>query len=173
MVRSLSDTDSAVALLHTHVHVHCLRFLRNLNEPEKTIKDETVFYAVHYTGLLCGAIGLWIVFMLFIIRTAIWNLRIITVYYNVFIIAPYLLVALYWLFMKRKEKVEEWYDEKQFHDISKAGFLTLIVSLPCMGVLYFVNYISPEGFASVLWFPFYIHLVLSFFSGSMLYLKES
>jgi hypothetical protein len=149
------------------------RALRNLTETDSVFRDETVFYAVHYTGLLCGAIGLCMAFMMFVVRTALWNLKYIVVYYNVFIVAPYFLIAFYWLFMKRNERVREWYDEKQFFDISKAGFLTLMVSLPVMAGLYVINYLLPDGRAGILWFPFYLHLVLSFFSGTTLYLRES
>ncbi len=150
-----------------------LRSLRNKYLPEKHFKDETVFYAVHYTGLLCGAFGLLATFMKFIVHTALWNLKFLVVYDIIFIIIPYSLVAFYWLFMKRKEKLADWYDEKQFLDISKSGFLTLLFSLPCMAVLYVINYLTPGGKASILWFPFYLYFVLVFFSGTTLYLKES
>ena len=150
-----------------------LRAMKHGLPVEKSVRDETVFYAIHYTGMFCGAIGLWLTFVKFQIGTSIQNLKYLVVYYNTFIIAPYCLIAFYWLFMKRREKIVEWYDEKQFMDISKAGLTTLIITLPSMGILYAADYLSPGGPASVLWFPFYLHLVLTFFSASVLYLKES
>ena len=116
-------------------------------------------------------IGLWITFVKFFINTSILNLKYLVAYYNAFILLPYALIVFYWLGMKRKVRPSDWYDEKQFRDISKAGLLTLLMSLPVIGVLYVMNIVAQDSPASVLWFPFYVHFVLVFFSGSVLYLR--
>jgi len=150
-----------------------LRLSRNVHLSDRNVRDETVFYAVHYTGLLCGGIGLLQTVTVLFIRTTITNLKLLVIYYNTFILAPYCLIALYWLFMKFREKPAEWYDEKQFQDISKAGFLTLLVVLPFMTVFYLTDYTSPGGPAGVLWFPFLINIIIASFSGATLYMKEN
>lgn len=139
----------------------------------ETVRDENVFYAVHYTGLLCGSIGLILTTLKFTIFTTLQNLRFLVAFYNMFILTPYCLIIFFWLFMKRHEHLSNWYDEKQFQDISRAGFFTLLLSFPAMAILYIFNYSTPGGTATILWFPFYIHIVLVFFSGTTLYYRES
>ena len=149
-----------------------IRAMRSDFHPIERTRDETVFYTVHYTGLLCGAIGLCLTFMKFMINTSMLNLKYLVIYYNGFILLPYCLIFFYWMVMKRKERPAEWYDEKQFRDLSTAGLLTLLVSLPVVAAMYTANFISPDTPLSVLWFPFYVHFVLVFFSGATLYLRE-
>ena len=84
-----------------------LRMIQSGSIPSETVRDENVFYAVHYTGLLCGSIGLLLTLLKFTIFTSIQNLRFLVVFYNTFILTPYCLVALYWLYMKRRETTVE------------------------------------------------------------------
>lgn len=163
------------AAFHVLLFVSVISGLRNVRagyRPEEHTRDETVFYTIQYIGLLCGAIGLSIAFMMFMSNTTILNLYYITIYYNAFILLPYCLVFCYWLVMKRNERPAEWYDEKQFRDISKAGLFTLLVSLPVIAGMYVSNFVSPDGPLHVLWFPFYVHFALAFFSGTVLVLRE-
>ena len=163
------------ALIHVLILMTVVPGLRSLGEghrPAPNARDETVFYAVHYTGLLCGAIGLGLTSLKYAIQTSVSNLRNLVIYWDSFIIAPYLLIAAYWLFIKRKEKVGEWYDEKQSSDIGKAGFRTLVATMPFMAAVYAVTFAAPGKAMSVLWFPFILHFVLVSFSGMTLYLKE-
>jgi hypothetical protein len=149
-----------------------LRSLKKGYEMPPIVRDEAVFYTVHYTGLLCGAIGLGLTFLKFFTRTSVSNLRNLVIYWDAFIIAPYLLIAAFWIFIKRKEKIGEWYDEKQLSDVGKAGFLTLIATIPFMAGVYAVAFATPGSAMSVLWFPFILHFVLVSFSGITLYLKN-
>jgi len=85
------------------------------------------------------------------------------------VLAPYCLLLAYWFWTNRKEKDGSWYDEKQFADLSKAGLVTLVLSLPCLAVLYYLDYQGVENVFSLLWFPFYVFFTLLLFSGSTLY----
>jgi len=80
------------------------------------------------------------------------------------LLIPYILVVLYWLFLKRKQKIAEWYDEKQFQDILKASLITLLLSIPGLLVLLLIEIPHP-----VYWFLYYIFLVIFLFSSSSLY----
>ena len=68
------------------------------------------------------------------------------------------------LLMKLRDKPADWYDEKQWQDISKAALVTLVLSIPGMALLFFVS--TPLG---MFWFTPYIFLALFLFSGSTLY----
>lgn len=149
-----------------------LHILKSGRALSVSARDETVFYAVHYTGLLCGAVGFGLTCLKFTVHTSVSNLRNLVIFWDSFIIAPYLLMAAYWLFIKRNEKIGEWYDEKQSSDIGKAGFLTLVMTMPFMAAVYAVDFAVPGGAMSVLWFPFILHFVVLVFSGMVLYLKE-
>lgn len=149
-----------------------LRSLKKGYKMPSIVCDETVFYTVHYTGLLCGAIGLVLTFLKFFTHTSVSNLRNLVIYWDSFIIAPYLLIATYWIFIKRKKKIGDWYDEKQLSDVGKAGFFTLAATIPFMAGIYAVAFVVPGSAMSVLWFPFILHFILVSFSGITLYLKE-
>jgi hypothetical protein len=69
-----------------------------------------------------------------------------------------------WLILKLRDRPADWYDEKQWQDISKAALVTLVLSIPGMALLFFVAH--PLG---MFWFTHYIFLALFLFSGSTLY----
>jgi len=86
---------------------------------------------------------------------------------------PYLLILSVWLFMKRKEKITDWLDEKQFLDISRASLLTILIILPIMTLMGVLQRII--GFGNVLdfiWFPLFIFLSMVSFSSATLYLSR-
>ena len=128
-------------------------------------KDEMVFTTAQYVGLICGIIGLaWTVFALFISQ------RFNVSYYHmlgscIMILIPYGLVVLYWFILKFSERIGDWYDEKQRRDVFRSGFITLIVLLPFMLVLFLVLH-NDSLFArgDYFWFPFLIFTTLALFS---------
>jgi hypothetical protein len=77
---------------------------------------------------------------------------------------------MYWFILKSNEKIGEWYDEKQSRDVYRAGFITLVVTISVMLVLYLVIHndaLFPRG--EYFWFPFLIFTSLSLFSLLTLY----
>ncbi|MBN1293165.1 MAG: hypothetical protein JXB48_15110 [Candidatus Latescibacteria bacterium] len=139
---------------------------------ESAAKDEIIFIIAQYVGILCGFIGLG--FTGFIVATQVSPqvLQYILPFYCPFILLPYGLICLYWIIIKRKERLPEVYDEKQWRDVSKAGLTTLLISIPFMAILYILNYQKMYGTISMIWFPFYLFLILLLFSGSILYFSN-
>lgn len=140
---------------------------------EEVAKDETMFEIVHIVGVCSGLIGMGFTLLMFLLRVKPQLLQWIVIPYCVFILFPYGLIVLYWLVMKRQERRAEWYDEKQWLDIHKAGIVSLVVSVPLMTLMFVLNYIVPESPGTVMWFPFYLFLILLSFSGTTLYLSRS
>ena len=142
---------------------------RKIQTNQTAIKDEIIFTVVHSVGVLCGGIGLLGAFSAFIERRTHAILHITFPFLFVLTLIPYALVAGYWLFMKIREKPADWYDEKQFSDISKAGLFTLFATIPFMAFHYILNYGVAKGPIDVLWFPFYLYFVILVFSCTSLY----
>jgi hypothetical protein len=124
-----------------------------------------VFTVAQYVGLVCGFIGLvWTVFGLIISQ------RLNVSYYHmlsscVLIVLPYGLVVLYWLLLKSNEKIGDWYDEKQSRDVYRAGFITLVITIPAMLVLFLLLHNEALFIRGhYFWFPFLIFFSLLMFS---------
>ncbi|KPL25567.1 MAG: hypothetical protein AMS23_04875 [Bacteroides sp. SM1_62] len=153
-------------LLLTGVSAAVLRRLKEKRGEEMTVqKDEMVFTAAQYVGLICGVIGLfWTVFALVVSQ------RLPVSYYHmlassIMILIPYGLVVLYWFILKCNEKIGDWYDEKQSRDVYRSGFTTLVLTIPLMLALFLVIhndalFIRGDYF----WFPFLIFTSLFLFS---------
>ena len=133
------------------------------------IKDETTFHIVHIVGVCCGLIGIGFTGLIFLFRVKTSILRWLVFPYCSFILFPYGLILLYWLVTKWKEKRAEWYDEKQWHDIHKAGSATLLTSIPLMTLMFVLNYVFTDSPAMIMWFPYYLFLSVLGFSGATLY----
>ena len=141
------------------------RLMKNDGEEMAMQKDEMVFTAAHYVGLICGVIGLvWTVFAL------VMSQRLPVSYYHmlatsIMILVPYGLIVLYWFILKSREKIGDWYDEKQSRDVYRSGFITLVVTIPVMLALYLVIHndaLFTRG--EYFWFPFLIFTSLTLFS---------
>jgi hypothetical protein len=144
------------------------------NRPEESVvKDDVLFIATHTTGLLCGMIGLIAILVALVTRLRLSIFEILSVTIGVLVLLPYLFALSVWLFMKRKEKITDWLDEKQFLDISRASLLTILITLPIMTLISVLQRII--GFGNVLdfiWFPLFIFLTMVSFSSVTLYLSR-
>jgi hypothetical protein len=163
-------------LLHGLFHIliiillfYTIRDLKSLHQPEYVLKDEIIFKITQYIGLLCGSIGLGFTLVILIMNIPLSILKYIIPFYCSFIIFPYCLILFYWIMMKRKEKISDWYDEKQKQDIARASLITTLLFIPGTAVLFLINYLMANGSISVIWFPYYLFLMLFLFSASMLY----
>lgn len=153
-------------LLLTGICAVVLRKLKSTDRGEIPLhKDEMVFTAVQYVGLICGSLGLvWTVFALVVSQ------RLHVSFYHmlascIMFLIPYGLVVLYWLLLKFKEKLGDWYDEKQSRDVHRSGFITLVIMVPLMFVLFLVLH-NDTLFArgEYFWFPFLLFTTLTLFS---------
>ena len=135
-----------------------LGFSEKSNEAEKDEQDEKIFTVAQIIGLVTGFLG--IILVLSQINSYQGKPLFSIPVYLVFLV-PYGLVVLYWLLMKFQLKFKQWYDEKQWQDILKSAVITLLISIPGMAVLLFLN--KPLEY---FWFPYYLFLILFIFSGS-------
>jgi|WetSurSiteA1Bulk_404760.scaffolds.fasta_scaffold22470_3 hypothetical protein len=149
--------------------IEAFKQYRKIRTEDKVLKDEVLFTLVHCVGVFCGLAGLFFSNVAFIFRLAHPLL-----YYTFPIIfaltlIPYGLLAAYWLITLLNEKSGDLYDEKQFQDISKAGLLSTLITVPFLAMIYVVNYNVPRGPIEILWFPFYLYFVILIFSLTSLY----
>jgi len=145
------------------------RKLSKIHDEDIVLKDEAIFINAQYIGIFCGLFGIG-VFSALSAFTKLWALK-----KGIFIISfisvlPYILIVVYWLIIKAKEKTGSWYDEKQYLDISRGSLFTLIVSIIIMTIIFIVQYFSKAfEFITITWWPFYVFFALLLFSGSTLY----
>jgi hypothetical protein len=126
-------------------------------------RDERIFTLAQVLGIVSGVMGLLLTLVLLVLKWPPERFWIFVPFYGLFMI-PYGLAVLYWIRIKRRERLSDWYDEKQVRDMMKASLGTLILSIPGMAVLALIP--GPLGFY---WLPYYLFLVLTLFSTGTLY----
>jgi hypothetical protein len=145
---------------------------------EIVLKDDSIFINAQYIGILSGISGLILITIfsslyLMIHSLPSWAVDAGIIVISLIAVIPYILIVFYWLIIKLREGVIEWYDEKQYQDITKASLVTLIVSIIIMAVIFIMqHFIGAFNFLSEIWFPFYVFLVLLLFSASILYFNK-
>jgi hypothetical protein len=88
----------------------------------------------------------------------------------VFVVSQYAgiicgLIVSYWLILRLKGRMREWYDEKQWRDITRTGFTTLLMRVPSPVFFFAACSLSGKHYATAcLWFPFALFLILLLFS---------
>ena len=153
------------AIIFTYLHLYGF----SKEEQVKHIaRDSNIFLVVQYVGVICGLMGLTSSSLRFLFPGA--TLQVHIVMSLITLLMPYALVVGYWLITKLQEEHRQWYDEKQIQDIGKSAFLTLVLSVILMAVLYIINYSNLSGVVSLLWLPLYLFSILLFFSLGNLYL---
>ena len=146
---------------------------------EIVLKDDSIFINAQYIGILSGISGLILITIFSFLYLTVYPLPSWAVDAGIIVISliaviPYILIVLYWLIIKLMEGISEWYDEKQYQDITRASLVTLIASIIVMAAIFVVQYfVSAFNIISEIWFPFYIFLVLLLFSASTLYFNKS
>ena len=122
---------------------------------KKWIMTEKLFTATQIIGMICGAVGLVVIFIW--TRTALdnhlWEL----------ILMPYFLIMVLWGIMIRTQKSTEILDEKQGLDMAQAMAVTFGFSTIIMGFVLFPLY-SAELLRGAMWFPAYLFMSIMFFS---------
>ena len=169
------------ALFFVHGIFHLLMFfliiksfnrLRHTDRSESVVKDEIIFNIAQYVGVFCGFIGLIWTFSSIFFHPAPHLLKKTIVFNCILIFAPYGVIAFYWLMMKLKDKPSDWYDEKQWQDITKASLASMVLSIPLMTLFFLLNYQWIQISNSLAWFPYYFFLILLMFSGSTIYFSK-
>jgi len=141
-------------------------------EEDVVLKDEAIFINAQYVGIFCGIFGI-VIFSMLSAFFPLWALKKGIFSVSLIVILPYVLIVIYWLIIKAREKIYEWYDEKQYQDITRASLFTLIASIIIMTVIFIIQYfVSEFEFITITWFPFYVFLVLLLFSSGTLYFNK-
>ena len=136
------------------------------------IKDEAVFIDVQYIGIMTSVSGIAILTALSLF-TPLWAIKKGIIMLCIVLVLPYAAVVVYWLILKIRERITEWYDEKQFQDVTKAAFISFLSSVIILAAIFVIQNLC-DGFAiiSVVWFPYYFFMVLLLFSSIVLYLNK-
>lgn len=144
---------------------------KNAN-PAAAVKDEALFLTINQIGVISAVLGFVCLFLLTgsgmppQYRNGLFFLLCI-----VFLV-PYAVAAAYWFFTKRTVKPGDWYDEKQYADISRGALATLLLTVLITIVFYSLLALGIINVDAQLWFPLYLLFTLLFFSGSTLYLNK-
>ncbi|MCU0644807.1 MAG: hypothetical protein MUC94_11155 [bacterium] len=122
--------------------------------------NEKLFIITNIIGVICGMVGLAMTFIFpqSIVELHLWEL----------IIAPFALIYTYWLMIVRIRKRSEILDEKQDYNMTKAGAITMAVSIPAMVIMFQLYYNKIVD--GPIWFPYYFFVTLLLFSGTTLFL---
>ena len=150
------------------IHANIFRFGKERNE-KFIAKDINIFIASQYAGIICSFFGLFLTFLNFFFPRPLWMIRVQINYSMMFLVIPYILVMLYWLFIKMKEKEKVFFDEKQLQDIGRASNFTLFSGILLSFILYLLSCGGLSSMVSVLWFPSIIFVSLLAFSSALLY----
>jgi len=136
------------------------------------INDEAVFIDVQYIGIMTSVCGIAILTALSLF-TPLWAIKKGIIILCIVLVLPYAAVVGYWLILKIRERITEWYDEKQFQDVTKAAFISFLSSVIILAAIFIIQNLC-DGFAiiNVVWFPYYFFLVLLLFSSIVLYLNK-
>lgn len=142
--------------------LHISGFFARREIPE-AVRDVNVFLVVQYVGLVCGLLGLGLTSLGFVFQRG-WDLHVHTLMGNSVILFPYVLVLIYWLVTKLREKDRIWYDEKQLQDLGKSALLTLLIDTLFLIALFMVNLNHLDGVIRLIWLPLHLFAVMFLFS---------
>ena len=88
-------------------------------------------------------------------------------------VIPYILIAFYWLIIKLREKTGEWYDEKQYQDITRSSLVAIVMSIIFLLIVFIIQYIFGNfELLNFIWFPLYFFFILLLFSSITLFFNK-
>ncbi len=142
--------------------------LKSILAPQNSVvlaqaKDDKIFTMAHCMGIISGLMGVWLTLSLIGRQIPAGRLWVYIPFY-LLILTPYAITGFYWFWIKIKEKIPDWYDEKQVVDMRKAAFMTLLLSVPGLAMLMLTK--KPIMFY---YFPYYVFLIVFLFSAGTLY----
>ena len=147
-------------------------------DEEIVLKDDSIFINAQYIGILSGASGLVLITIfsllyLMVYPLPLWALKAGVVVTSLIAVIPYILIVLYWLIIKLKERITEWYDEKQYQDLTKSSLVALLVSIVFLLVVFIMQYIFKNfELLNFIWFPLYFFFILLLFSATTLFFNK-
>jgi hypothetical protein len=148
-------------------------------DEEIVLKDDSIFINAQYIGILSGVSGLVLITIfsllyLMVYPLPLWALKSGVVVTSLIAVIPYILIVFYWLIIKLKERISEWYDEKQYQDLTKSSLVVLLVSIIFLLVVFIMQYIFGNfELLNFIWFPLYFFFTLLLFSAATLFFNKS
>ncbi len=145
---------------------------------EKVLKDDSIFINAQYVGVLSGISGLVLIIIFSLLYSNVypippWAVDAGIISISLVAVIPYVLIVLYWLIIKVRERTGGWYDEKQYQDITRASLFTIIASIVIAAGIFITQFfVEAFNFFNEIWFPFYVFLALMLFSSCTLYFNK-
>jgi len=145
---------------------------------EIVLKDDSIFINAQYIGILSGISGLVLItiFSTFFLRfydLPVWAIKSGIVMSSLIAVIPYILIVFYWLIIKLREKTGEWYDEKQYQDITRSSLVALMMSIILLLIVFIIQYIFGDfELLNFIWFPLYLFMTLLLFSSTTLFFNK-
>jgi hypothetical protein len=145
---------------------------------EIVLKDDSIFINAQYIGILSGISGLVLItiFSTLYLRfydLPVWAIKAGIVISSLIAVIPYTLIAFYWLITKLRERTGEWYDEKQFQDITRSSFVILMMSIIFLLIVFVIQYVFIDfELLNFIWFPLYFFFMLLLFSSTTLFFNK-
>ena len=152
------------------VFTHIFGFKKE-NLLDKVTLDSNIYLIAQYVGLLCGLMGLVAAAFGYIYATA-WKLTVHTTTSLILLLFPYGLVITYWLNNKLCAKPQVFFDEKQQLDLGRSAFLTLLIDVVIMSLVFILNFNNLDGVTSINWLPIFLFSTLFWFSLGNLYFSQ-
>lgn len=137
------------------------------------VKDESAFLTVHQVGIFSALLGFLCIIALKGLGVPAPYVDGLLVLSSVVTLLPYALSAAGWWYVRRKEKPAEWYDEKQFMDLSRGALVTLVISVLVMTALFLLTFFKAITAGGLIGFPIYLCSTLLVFSASTLVIAHN
>jgi hypothetical protein len=150
----------------------------NKKSEEMVLKDDSIFINAQYIGILSGVSGLVLITIFSLLYLTFyplptWALKAGVIATSIVAVVPYILIVLYWLILKLKERISEWYDEKQFQDLSKSSMVSFLLSIVFLLIIFIIQYIFKNlQILNFIWFPLYFFFILLVFSAITLFFNK-
>jgi len=160
------------AMLLLILSVVANRLLSKKSITTTAVKDEALFLTVNKIGIISSILGFVCLFLPGWIGVPQAHLNGLLFLLCIVFLIPYGLATAYWFFTKRRERPAEWYDEKQFTDVTRSAFITLVITIFATIIFYFFLSIKIIDIHTTFCLPAYLFLTLLLFSASTLYLNK-
>lgn len=130
---------------------------------------EHLYLTLHIVGITCAVIGLFKTFQESLLGIAPVHRKWYIFPELINTLIPYFIVLLAWIFVAIRNRRLDVFDEKQKSDLSKAGSMSMLLSIPFMSVIFAITYNNVHSLMSLLWFPYFIFFIMLIFSISALF----
>lgn len=152
---------------------NCISVNKRMNgRPISALKDEVFFLTVHQIGMISAIYGFICLILVSCFGIPEQFQDGLLFMFCIVILIPYAISVIYWFLTKRKQKIVDWYDEKQFADICRGALGTLVLTTLATIVFYILVSCGSIAIKTTAWFPSMIFITLLVFSCSSLYLSK-